>query len=336
MDARNLTMRAQVAKNARTIIPTPPSPNVAYRNTALDAEDVENGQSYMAVWDSAKNNQLDYEMSGLIMEAERYGIMRYSPLTDYAQAAVCLGTDGVLYQAAQPSGPGTAAGPQPTDNAAYWGKAVQAATGYELCEFYFFRHPTLRPGFQPAQGGLLVNAAMLYPEAWAYLQTAEGRLLCKTEAEWQAMTTATWATLADGTEVGWNGIGGAPFYAPDRNTGALRLPDLRGMYAEAAGFDSLDVGGVHGDGIPRLLGSLAFSGNSSLSSAFRWSARGNGAFLSRNDPNLTAIFASGASGTSPDTDNYLEFDSSRQIATFNKTQPRAFGALACVYLGLPR
>ena len=34
----------------------------------------------------------------------------------------------------------------------------------------------------------------------------------------------------------------------DLNTGSLRLPDLRGMYAEAAGFDSLGAGGVHGDG----------------------------------------------------------------------------------------
>ena len=52
---------------------------------------------------------------------------------------------------------------------------------YEICEFYYFRHPTLKPGFQPAQGGLLANAATKYPEAWAYLQTTEGRKLCKTE-----------------------------------------------------------------------------------------------------------------------------------------------------------
>ena len=113
---------------------------------------------------------------------------------------------------------------------------------YDLCEFYYFRHPSLKPGFQPAQGGLLANAATLYPEAWAYLQTVEGQKLCKSEAEWQAMTTATWATLADGSKVGWNGIGGAPYYAPNTATGALRLPDLRGMYAEAAGFDALRRG----------------------------------------------------------------------------------------------
>ncbi|MDR2051151.1 MAG: hypothetical protein LBQ63_05195, partial [Deltaproteobacteria bacterium] len=125
---------------------------------------------------------------------------------------------------------------------------------YDLCEFYYFRHPTLKPGFQACQGGLLADAATRYPEAWAYLQTTEGQRLCKTEADWQAMTTATWATLADGTKVGWNGIGGAPFFAPNTGTGALRLPDLRGMYAEAAGYDSLGVGGTHGDGIRDIRG----------------------------------------------------------------------------------
>lgn len=106
---------------------------------------------------------------------------------------------------------------------------------FELCEFYYFRHPKLRPGFMPAHGGLIENAAKLYPEAWAYLQSEDGQMLCTSEEEWQAMTQATWATLADGTEVGWDGIGGAPFYALDLETGALRLPDLRGMDASHAG-----------------------------------------------------------------------------------------------------
>lgn len=136
-----------------------------------------------------------------------------------------------------------------------WENQGASSGGYELCEFYYFRHPTLRPGFQAAQGEILVNAAALYPQAWAYLQTAEGQMLCKTEAEWQAMTTATWATLADGSKVGWNGIGGAPYYVQDLAAGTLRLPDLRGMYAEAAGFDSLGVGGVHGDAIRNITGS---------------------------------------------------------------------------------
>jgi hypothetical protein len=113
---------------------------------------------------------------------------------------------------------------------------------YPLCEFFYWRHPDIKEGFEAAQGGLIANAATKYPEAWAYLQTTSGAKLKKTQAEWTAMTNATWATLADGTTVGWNGIGGAPYFVQDLSAGSLRMPDLRGMYAEAAGYDSLGVG----------------------------------------------------------------------------------------------
>lgn len=195
---------------------------------------------------------------------------------------------------------------------------------YELCEFYFFRHPSLRPGFQPAQGGLLQNAATLYPEAWAYLQTVEGRKLCKTEAEWQTMTKATWATLADGSKVGWNGIGGAPYYAPNTATGALRLPDLRGMYAEAAGFDALGVGGTHGDGVRNMAGDLhhVFGGSSN--------APQTGVFSSIFAGN-EGVYNVGIASVNLVT----SFNAARVVPVANKVQPRAWGALACVYLGQP-
>ena len=99
------------------------------------------------------------------------------------------------------------------------GKYTATTRPFILGEFYYFRHPSLRTGFAPCQGGILANAVTQHPEIWAYLQTAEGQLLLKTEAEWQAMSTATWATLADGTKVGWNGIGGVPYYVQDLATG---------------------------------------------------------------------------------------------------------------------
>lgn len=192
---------------------------------------------------------------------------------------------------------------------------------YELGEFYFFRHPVLKAGFQPAQGGLLTGAAELYPEVWEYLKTADGQRLCLTESAWQALTRAVWATLADGTKVGWNGIGGAPFYAPNLDTGALRLPDLRGMYMEAAGFDALGVGGVHGDGERNKTGALV--GN------YADAASGFNGVFTRTDvgsPYISGAMLSNASHT-------LRLDISRQVPTANKNQPRAWGALACVYLG---
>ena len=253
---------------------------------------------------------------------------------NYLAGAHVLGSDGKEYVALKASGPdvtgdGGMVGPKNpvADGGTYWGAARADKTErYELCEFYYFRHPTLKPGFQTAQGGLLANAATLYPEAWAYLQTAEGQKLCKTEAQWQALTTATWATLADGTKVGWNGIGGAPFYAPNTATGALRLPDLRGMYAEAAGFDSLGVGAVHGDGIREIIGQVASAG------AYAFHPDGaSGAFAPAGLSGPTPTPQSGSGGRGS-----LRMTASRVVPVANKTQTRAYGALACVYLGLPR
>ena len=206
---------------------------------------------------------------------------------------------------------------------------VQGKAAYELCEFYFFRHPTLRPGFQLAHGGLIANAATLYPESWAYLQTAEGQKLCKTEAEWQAMTMATWATLADGTKIGWNGIGGVPFYAPDTATGALRLPDLRGMYMEGAGFDSLSVGDVHGDGVRRQISDLYPVAQNTSSYSYSGSS---GAFHYSAAKTLNVFQVSGSSKR---TTYGITHDNSRVVPVANQFQPRAWGSLACVYLGLP-
>ena len=190
---------------------------------------------------------------------------------------------------------------------------------YELCEFYHFRQPVLRPGFQPAQGGLLANAATQYPDAWAYLQTAEGQRLCKTESEWQALTTATWATLADGSKVGWDGIGGAPFYVQDLGAGTLRLPDLRGMHVEAAGFAGLDVGGSAGDVARRVMGWL-------------WPT-GTGAYAGGVCYPRPGVY--GAGYGSHASNEGTGIDTARVVPTGPANAPRRWGALACVYLGRP-
>ncbi|WP_297669739.1 hypothetical protein [uncultured Desulfovibrio sp.] len=205
------------------------------------------------------------------------------------------------------------------------GDAGESAAGYELCEFYFFRHPTLRSGFVQAAGGLITNAATRYPKAFAYLQTTAGQLLCKTEAEWQAMSTAIYYTDAEGNQEGWNGVGGVPWFVIDTNAGTIRVPDIRGMYAEAAGLDSLAVGGVHGPGVPNITGSVDVG------------------FIP-DQRTLTGAFAHGkiAYGyiQTPTTTNstYFTVDASRSSGAYGaggaqRVRPRAWAALACVYLG---
>lgn len=196
---------------------------------------------------------------------------------------------------------------------------------YELCEFYYFRHPLLRPGFRQANGELIEEAAAIYPKVWAYLQTPEGRMLCKSEEEWQAMSTAVWATLPDGTEVGWNGVGGVPFYALNLESGTLRLPDLRGMYAEGSGFDGLEVGDVHGDAIRNLEGSYG------RIQSYPTAAEADGVLYAGPSSPLGGHTGTSYQGQSSN----LLIDASRQVPVANQNQPRAWGALACVYLGLP-
>ncbi len=212
--------------------------------------------------------------------------------------------------------------------------SVVQAEKYDLAEFYLFRHPTLKSGFAPLQGGLISG---LYQDKniteypiWAYLQTAEGQLLLKTEAEWQAMSTATWATLADGTKVGWNGIGGVPYYVQNLGNGTLRMPDVRGMYTEAAGFDSLGVGGIHGDMVRNITGSI--DGGSEY----------NNQFLGDNITPYGAFsidYPNSKRGIGDYNDNQgcsiLRFTASRVVPTGNANKPRAWGALACCYLGIP-
>jgi len=194
---------------------------------------------------------------------------------------------------------------------------------YEICEFYPFRHPSKRPGFEPALGGVVANAATAYPIAWDYLQTTDGQLLCVTESEWQAMTTAVWHTNADNTTVGWNGIGGAPFFVQDLGAGTLRLPDLRGMYMEAAGYDGLGVGYPRGDESRRIFGTLE-------------TVR-----LNRNpDADVTgALYTYGSKTIDSSAITYpnacLGFDSARVVPVGPRFAPARYGTLACVYLGKP-
>lgn len=194
---------------------------------------------------------------------------------------------------------------------------------YEICEFYHFRKPTLRPGFQPCQGGVVQQADTLYPEAWAYLQTEEGQLLCTTEAEWQAMTQAAWG---DGTfKASWNGIGGAAYYVQDLDAGTLRMPDLRGMIACSADA-SLGVGAARGDTARPVAGhsfdllEIGHGADNSTGPFYRvnhWSAL-------NTYPNLTN-----------DRIAFLGFDNSRVTPTGTKTMPPVYGVLTCAYLGQP-
>lgn len=335
-DVRNFKLPGVWAKNAYTTIPVPPVVNLAYRNENLSQEDIEQGQLFGALGNSADWNQMLWLLSALADEGQNQGILSWSPQIDYAVGAWVMGANGNAYTAMKASGPATEivnpATEEESEDMTWLDVTTKLTTPvtpqYEICEFYDFRHPTARSGMVPRYGSLIQDAATLYPKAWAYLQTAEGQMLCKTEAEWQAMSTATYYTDASGNTEGWNGIGGVPFYVQDLGAGTLRVPDTRGMYKEDAGFDSLDVGTVKGPGLPNITGSIfpvAAGGNGTL-------AETSGAFLTTGTEPF--VFSYGSMGYANGTT--VSFSANTENKTYGASSvvsPRRFGILPCVYLG---
>lgn len=195
---------------------------------------------------------------------------------------------------------------------------------YELCEFYSFRHPILRAGFQPCQGGLITNAVNKYPEAWSYLQTEEGQLLCKTETEWQNMTKETWG---DGEfKASWDGIGGVPYFVQDIENGTLRLPDLRGMFACMAsdGIIGPKLGEVAGDRGRNINGRL-----------YTWFAPGYYTYSGFFGPNTDGQQYTWSQQVSSGTQRIAStlVNSSNVVPSGATFLPRSYGTLTCVYLG---
>lgn len=156
IDERLFTMPAQWAKGAQTNIPNPPVPGIAYRNIDLTAADIESGQAYDKVYDSARYNQLDFITSGLAQGMEQYGILPWSSLTNYQKSGICMGLDGFLYQALQPSGPASG-GAQGTTNRSYWKLYQPLMILTEDTNFY------VSPGGNDNNSGLSDTDAWLTP-----------------------------------------------------------------------------------------------------------------------------------------------------------------------------
>jgi hypothetical protein len=79
----------------------------------------------------------------------------------------------------------------------------------------------------------------------------------------------------------------------------------------------LGVGGVHGDAIRNITGSIKPHWNSAVGVFVQSGSRSEGS-------------AGGSSNL-----QLAEFNASRVVPVANKNQTRAYGVLGCVYLGLP-
>lgn len=102
---RTITLKGVFAENAQTNIPQTPVQGVSYRDTNTSASEIKNGWPFKEIVDSAKFNQYNFELSTIMKLFEKYGFLPWSNLTDYEKGSVCLGSNGILYQANQNTGP---------------------------------------------------------------------------------------------------------------------------------------------------------------------------------------------------------------------------------------
>ena len=338
LDVRGFTMIGQFAKNALTSIPVTPISGQAYRNNTVTQQDMETGQAYDAIGKSELWNALLYMATGIAQLSEKFGFVPFSPLTNYVgDASWCMGQDGVPYRAMLDSGPGTAnspgVGPKPPPDTQYWesmadyisriwgGGGGGVSSLVYPSAFYDFYEQVPPSGWMVRNGGLISSADTVVPKLWEELQKPENAWKLLTESDWQAQSQSS----------PWNGIGGVPKFVLDTSARTIRLPDTRGMYKEDAGFDGLDVGGVHGDAIRNIVGRLDTPGDYNLQN-FEGiiSGMSSGALVWSNwgTKNYT-----GDQGMSHSTARSIQLNASLSVPTANKNQPRAFGVLGCVYVG---
>ncbi len=185
----------------------------------------------------------------------------------------------------------------------------------------FFEDEQPRPGYVPCMATTIPNFSTTYPEMAAYLSTPYGATRLVTLAQYNALHTATWATLADGTTVGWNGIGGVTKFVWDKAADTLKMPDLQEMFRSSTGA-SLGVGDAQGDQMRPVEGIFQ------VVNAFF--PVHEGAF----EPNKTGRNVQHEDANNATTG--LRFNSSRVVPTGPANTPRSWGALACCYLGTPR
>lgn len=119
---RNVTITGVFAADAATTIPPVPVADTSYRDISMTESDVKTGWPYKKIVDSSKFNQALYQYSSITKLQEKYGFIPWSNLTDYELGSFCLGTNGVLYQAKQSSGPSSSNAYNPVNdtNHTYW------------------------------------------------------------------------------------------------------------------------------------------------------------------------------------------------------------------------
>lgn len=108
------------AESALTTIPPIPVSEVAYRDTKQTPEQMEVGQQYDTIYNSARHNQLLFLLTSVAKTLCENGIMPFLAGQEYSQYARCIFTDGKLYIASRAILANEQPYPTPGDDSGVW------------------------------------------------------------------------------------------------------------------------------------------------------------------------------------------------------------------------
>lgn len=108
------------AKTALTTIPPIPVSEVAYRDTTQTPEQMEVGQQYDTIYNSARHNQLLFLITSVAKTLCENGMMPFLAGQAYNQYARCLFTDGKIYSASRAIAANESPYPTPGDDSFVW------------------------------------------------------------------------------------------------------------------------------------------------------------------------------------------------------------------------
>ena len=114
---------------ANTVIPPNPTPGLYYRNDALTSGEIENGQGFGNILDSATYNQLLFLLTSAAKTLCENGIMPYQTGQAYISGALCLYTDGNVYSATRAILSTESPYPYPGDGTGAWEASPATMTG---------------------------------------------------------------------------------------------------------------------------------------------------------------------------------------------------------------
>lgn len=108
------------AKTALTTIPPIPVSEVAYRDTKQTPKQMEVGQQYDTIYNSARHNQLLFLITSVAKTLCENGMMPFLAGQAYDKYARCIFTDGKIYSASRAIVANESPYPTPGDNSFVW------------------------------------------------------------------------------------------------------------------------------------------------------------------------------------------------------------------------